>query len=136
MKDNLMQQSILDSRGDALYIGTIYLGSPQSQPVRVAFDTGSEFLTVTSSLCSDDTTPEQFRFKKFNVTQNKFVERSKLKDRCPNSGYDIAKSESQKILTNQGKKVSYGSADLQGFIFEDYACILANTRARSESCSN
>ena len=35
------------------YIGTIYLGSPNSQPVRVVFDTGSEYLAVTSNLCSN-----------------------------------------------------------------------------------
>lgn len=35
------------------YIGTIYLGSPKSQPVRVVFDTGSEYLAVTTNLCNN-----------------------------------------------------------------------------------
>ena len=33
------------------YIGQIYLGSPVSQPAKVIFDTGSNWLTVTSDLC-------------------------------------------------------------------------------------
>lgn len=34
------------------YIGTIYLGSDE-QPARVLFDTGSDYLAVTSDLCLD-----------------------------------------------------------------------------------
>ena len=33
------------------YIGQIYLGSPFSQQAKVVFDTGSNWLTVTSDLC-------------------------------------------------------------------------------------
>jgi hypothetical protein len=32
------------------YVGTIYLGG---QPAKVLFDTGSDYLAVTSSLCTD-----------------------------------------------------------------------------------
>jgi hypothetical protein len=34
-------------------MGTVYMGSPNSQPARVVFDTGSEYLAVTSALCDD-----------------------------------------------------------------------------------
>ncbi len=33
------------------YIGQLYLGSPVSQQAKVVFDTGSNWLTVTSDLC-------------------------------------------------------------------------------------
>ena len=36
---------------NSYYIGEIYFGSPISQPARVVFDTGSNWLTVTSDLC-------------------------------------------------------------------------------------
>jgi len=97
MKDNLLLQVPLESRGDALYLGTIYLGSPKSQPVKVVFDTGSEFLAVTSTLCSDETTPQKYRFKKYDPLQKGFVQRKKdekKKDRCLSMKYDMDKSES------------------------------------------
>lgn len=43
----------LESINDALFVGTIYLGSLESQPAKVVFDTGSEYLAVTSALCDD-----------------------------------------------------------------------------------
>ena len=43
----------LESQDDALYVGTLYVGAPNSQPVRVIFDTGSEHLAITSALCSN-----------------------------------------------------------------------------------
>jgi hypothetical protein len=48
-------------------MGTVYIGTPVSQPANVVFDTGSEYLAVTSSLC-DDETSGQYRFKKFDPT--------------------------------------------------------------------
>lgn len=56
----------LESLGDALYLGKLNLGSPNSQPVTVAFDTGSEFLVVTSVLCEDETSPKRYHFKKMD----------------------------------------------------------------------
>ena len=50
---------------DAIYEGTMYLGSPNSQPVRLIFDTGSEYLIVTSVLC-DDKMSAKYRFKKMD----------------------------------------------------------------------
>jgi len=42
----------LSNEDGAGYTGTIYLGSEEA-PVKVLFDTGSDFLAVTSSLCND-----------------------------------------------------------------------------------
>lgn len=74
MKDEIKLQVPLESRNDAVYLGTVYLGSPNSQPATVVFDTGSEYLAVTSSLC-DDETSGNFKFRKFDPNANSFVDR-------------------------------------------------------------
>lgn len=102
MKDNLMLQVPLQSRGDALYLGTVYIGSPNSQPAKVVFDTGSEYLAVTSTLCSDETTPQNFKFKKYDPLMKDFVKRNKeekKKPRCLSSSFNVEGSKSQKILS-------------------------------------
>ena len=48
-------------------MGKIFIGSPDSQPATVVFDTGSEYLAVTSSLC-DDKSSGDYKFKKFDQT--------------------------------------------------------------------
>jgi hypothetical protein len=53
LKDEKRFRVDLESYDDALYVGKLYIGAPHSQPVRVIFDTGSEHLALTSSLCSD-----------------------------------------------------------------------------------
>lgn len=112
----------LESRNDAVYIGTVYLGTPNSQPADVVFDTGSEYLAVTSSLC-DDSTSGNFKFKKFDPNANSFVDRTQVNLRCNSMAYDMHKSQTQKILSKASSKLTYGSAKLQGFIWEDYTCI-------------
>ena len=42
----------LTNEDGAGYVGTIFLGS-EDQPAKVLFDTGSDFLAVTSDLCLD-----------------------------------------------------------------------------------
>lgn len=71
-KDDLQLQVPLTSRNDAVYMGTVYMGSPKSQPARVVFDTGSEYLAITSSLC-DDKTSGNFKFKKYDPLSGSFV---------------------------------------------------------------
>lgn len=112
----------LVSKNDAVYMGTVYLGSPESQPANVVFDTGSEYLAVTSTLC-DDRTSGTFKFKKYDPGSKAFVERDQTKERCKTMAYDMKKSESNRILSKASSKLTYGSAKLQGFIWEDYTCI-------------
>ena len=112
----------LTSRNDAVYMGTVYMGSPHSQPARVVFDTGSEYLAVTSALC-DDKTSGNFKFKKYDPLSGSFVQRDQLSERCKTQAYDMHKSDSNKILSKASSKLTYGSAKLQGFIWQDYACI-------------
>jgi hypothetical protein len=69
-------------------MGTIYMGSPNSQPAKVVFDTGSEYLAVTSALC-DDNTSGNFKFKKYDPVSGSFVQRDQLNKRCETNAYDM-----------------------------------------------
>jgi hypothetical protein len=71
-KDDMTLQVPLNSRNDAVYMGTVHMGSPISQPASVVFDTGSEYLAITSSLC-DDSTSGNFKFKKYDPLSGSFV---------------------------------------------------------------
>lgn len=110
-KNDLNLQVPLNSRNDAVYMGTIYMGSPVSQPAKVVFDTGSEYLAVTSSLC-DDKTSGIFKFKKYDPISGSFVQRDQLNERCLTNAYDMHKSDSNKILSKASSKLTYGSAKL------------------------
>jgi len=101
----------LTSRNDAVYMGTIWMGSPVSQPAKVVFDTGSEYLAVTSTLC-DDKTSGNYKFKKFDPLSGSFVQRDQLNERCKSEAYDMKKSDSSKILSKASSKLTYGSAKL------------------------
>lgn len=121
MKDDYNLKVLLDFENDALYVGTIYLGAPQSQPARVVFDTGSEYLAVTSALC-DDSAAQNYKFKVYDAASNDFTSKAP-QNRCPSLGYDMHKSQTSKILSRSSSKLSYGSANLQGFVWEDTACL-------------
>lgn len=71
---------------DSSFSGQIHIGKP-AQTVNLIFDTGSEYLGVTSNLCSDSTA-ENFNFKKWDPVANKFQPREKLEGRCHSSAYD------------------------------------------------
>ena len=87
----------------------------------MVFDTGSEYLTVTSALC-DDQTAGNFKFKVYDQDNNDFIDKKET-NRCVSNAYDMHKSESAKILSRSSSKLNYGTADVQGFIWEDYTCL-------------
>lgn len=66
---------------DAAFVGELDIGSPNKQPIKLIFDTGSEYLVVTSNLCSDDTAG-QFSFKKYDEELKKVVKRNNTMGRC------------------------------------------------------
>ena len=63
LKDEKKLRVNLESADDALFVGTLYVGAPHSQPVKVIFDTGSEHLAITSALCNN-ATAGKYRFSK------------------------------------------------------------------------
>jgi len=82
---------------DSSFAGEVKLGS-NMQATKVVFDTGSEYLAVTSNLC-DDETSEGFDFKKFSPESNKLLERKNTKGRCHTKAYDTRKSETAKVMS-------------------------------------
>jgi hypothetical protein len=98
----------------------------------VVFDTGSEYLAITSVLC-DDTTSGNFKFKKYDPLSGGFVQRDDQHKRCKTMAYDMHKSDSNKILSKASSKLTYGSAKLQGFIWNDYACLQQMNKPGSTS---
>lgn len=76
------------------YLGTLYFGSPNGQRATVVFDTGSNWLTVTSDLCKE----------------------------CSTQAYKTKGSDSA-INTSENISQKYGSADLSGLIFNDTVCM-------------
>ena len=79
-----------------------------SQSARVVFDTGSEYLAVTSALC-DDNAAQNFHFKVYDGASNDFINK-KVENRCITQAYDMHKSQTSKILSRSSSKLAYGSA--------------------------
>lgn len=89
---DLQLQVPLVSKNDAVYMGTVYMGTPVSQPAHVVFDTGSEYLTITSALC-DDAAAGNFHFKKWDPVSKAFTPRGPPAKRCKTMAYDMHKSK-------------------------------------------
>lgn len=116
VKDDPSLKVPLENLNDALYVGTIYLGFPKSQPAKVVFDTGSEYLGITSSLC-DDKKAGNFKFKVYSSEANDFVNKTDT-NRCGKKlSYNIHLSETGKPLARTSSSLTYGSANCQGFVW-------------------
>lgn len=70
LKDEKKLRVNLESVEDALYVGTLYVGAPHSQPVKVIFDTGSEHLAITSALCNNQTAGNYHFAKESSYSKN------------------------------------------------------------------
>lgn len=106
------------------YVGTIYIGS-EEKPVNVLFDTGSDFLAITSDLCLD---PKLGKIVEdvpvFNTTTLSYVHSDKDNRKCKSMAYHSKSSQTAKAIPSaDDEKLDYGSAKLQGKLFEDNTCI-------------
>lgn len=122
----------LTNEDGAGYTGTIYLGSTD-KPVKVLFDTGSDFLAVTSSLCDDPKLGKQEeRTAVFDPKSLTYKPDSRDLRKCKSIAYNIKDSESSKALGGDDERLDYGSAKLQGKLYQDRTCIDGNKTA----CTN
>ena len=81
---------------DLAYSGPIYLGGPEAQSLEVVYDTGSDWLTVEGSNCSE----------------------------CKGNTYKYTDSDSFEFLeSEQSVELEYGSALLKGLRAQDRICI-------------
>lgn len=109
------------------YVGTIYVGSDE-RPVNVLFDTGSDFLAITSDLCMD---PKLGKIVEdvpvFNTTSLSYVHSEKDNRKCKSMAYKTKESQTAKAIPSaDDEKLDYGSAKLQGKLYEDNTCIDGN----------
>jgi len=111
------------------YIGTIYLGS-EDQPAKVLFDTGSDFLAVTSDLCLDSSLGKQEQDEPvFNTTSFVYVPSGKDLRKCKSTAYLSKQSKTAHRLGKDDEQLDYGSAKLSGKLFNDRTCLDANRTA-------
>ena len=84
----------LDNEDGAGYVGTIFLGS-QEQPARVLFDTGSDYMAVTSSLCSDPKLGKpEIDEAKFDPVSLSYIPSGKDLRKCKSQAFNLAQSQS------------------------------------------
>lgn len=112
----------LENNDGAGYIGTIFLGS-EEQPAKVLFDTGSDYLAVTTDLCLDPKLgKEDEDVPVFNATSLQYEHSGKDLRKCKSTAFASKKSQSMKML-NETEKLDYGSAKLEGKLMTDRACL-------------
>jgi len=104
----------LTNEDGAGYVGTIFLGSNET-PARVLFDTGSDFLAVTSDLCLNATLGKQEDdVPVFDSKTMTYKPSGKDLRKCKSTAYVTKESESSKKMGGDDEKLDYGSAKLQG----------------------
>ena len=101
---------------DAEFAGTFYLG--EGQPARLVFDTGSEYLAVTSSLCGSAEGSDE----KFSGLAQARAKGEEQTAKCLTKAYDLAKATHSEKKGDRPTKVVYGSAELEGVIYQDSVC--------------
>ena len=93
------------------------------------FDTGSDYLAVTSDLCNDPKLGKQEEdVPVFNSTSLSYVPSGKDLRKCKSTAYSTKASTSEKSL-KEDEKLDYGSAKLAGKLVEDSACLDGNKTA-------
>ena len=80
------------------YVGTIYVGS-NDNPVKVLFDTGSDYLAITSSLCLDPKLGKKEEDEPVYDAKS-FSYKSSGKDhrKCKSSAYNMQESTTAKAM--------------------------------------
>lgn len=84
----------IDNLFNLFYLGPLYIGTPNSMPVKVVYDTGSTWLVLKSTLC----------------------------EKCASKVYDPKNSTSSHTNGDHFGQ-TYGSADLKGVFYNDTVCL-------------
>jgi hypothetical protein len=80
------------------YVGTIYIGSNE-EPAKVLFDTGSDFLAITSNLCNDKSLGHQeIDEPVFDPVNFAFMPSGKDHRKCKSQAYNLVQSKTSKAL--------------------------------------
>jgi len=99
------------------YTGTIYVGSNET-PAKVLFDTGSDYLALTSDLCLDPKLGKQEEdVPVFDKTTFSYVPSGKDHRKCKSTAYMSKESETSHALGGEDEQIDYGSAKLAGKLY-------------------
>lgn len=80
----------LTNEDGAGYVGSIYVGNDE-EPVKVLFDTGSDFLAITSSLCNDTSLGQKEADEPvYDPVNFAYMPSGKDHRKCKSIGYNIA----------------------------------------------
>jgi hypothetical protein len=89
----------------------------------VLFDTGSDYLAVTSDLCDDPKLGKQEEEETvFNSTTLTFTGTGKDLRKCKSTAYSTKSSKTEKML-HKTQNLDYGSAKISGKLVNDQACL-------------
>lgn len=93
------------------------------------FDTGSDYLAVTSDLCLDPKLGKQEEEEAvFNSTTLTFTPTGKDLRKCKSTAFTTKNSKTDKML-HKTQNLDYGSAKISGKLVNDQACLDANHTA-------
>ena len=102
----------MSNEDGAGYVGTVYVGSNDS-PARVLFDTGSDYMALTSSLCNDPKLGKKEEDEPvFDSKTLSFKPSGKDHRKCKSIAYDIKESSSAHAMGGDDEHLDYGSAKL------------------------
>lgn len=88
------------------------------------FDTGSDYLAVTSDLCLDKKLGKAEEDEPvYNTTSFAFQASGKDHRKCKSTAYLSQESSSAKKVGGDDEKLDYGTAKLAGKMYSDRACI-------------
>jgi hypothetical protein len=120
---------------DIEYLGNIFIGTPTSQRARVVFDTGSDWLTIKSCLTEAHCHTKKVKVKDpSNLSEDD--EPALADDPAvlkPDTAYFMNQTSTGSAVNNIGFPLSYGSANLEGFKFQDYVCLLPINETKIEA---
>jgi hypothetical protein len=121
---------------DIEYLGKVFLGAPVSQPAEVVVDTGSNWLVVKACLTNRYChLGDEALKKKFNKTineENRMDLRIKAWDEKDHA-YDYNLTKSGYTANNKKFPLAYGSANLEGFRYQDFVCLAPMNYTGSEA---
>jgi len=101
------------------------VGTPP-RPANVIFDTGSDYLALTSDLCNDSKLGKKEEDEPvFDLKTFMYIPSGKDHRKCKSTAYITKDSQTAKAL-GEDEKLDYGSAKLQGKLYQDKACIDAS----------
>jgi len=127
----------------AIYVGNLFINE---SPLRLIFDTGSDYLAITSSLCGDKRFDDEVTAA-FDAAEragsggdsstggvggkaagappasSNVQLRDEKPQRCDSQAYSLAQSSDSQELKEDDVTLNYGSAHFKGKLYKDKVCI-------------